>query len=111
MLISIVGLLVLFYIKAGLQLQYKNLEDQKELGEINSFFVFDWKNSSERSRRIDAFLLFPLFFPIDLHEKKGQDLAIREKLKKVHLSLYAVFIVLIFSASYASKVFPEGIFS
>jgi len=110
-IVAISGLLVLLYLKAGLQLQYKNWEEKRPLGELKDFFIFDWKKGVERSKRIDAFLLFPLFFPIDLSGKKGQELILRENIRKVHLALYGAFIVLILVSSYTSKVFPDGIFS
>jgi hypothetical protein len=110
-LVSVAALPVLFLIKAVLQLQYQNLKTRKPLGAITDFFVFDYKNAAARSARIDAFLLFPIFFPIDLEEGTDAEKRIKRQIRRVHLLFYVLMIVLLLLASYLSKAYPNGFFS
>jgi hypothetical protein len=110
LIICVSALPVLFFIKAGLQLQYQNIKSKKPEGNLLDFWVFDWKSSEAREQRVDAFLLFPIFFPIDLEESNNRLVEIKHQIRTVHLVFYALMIILILLGSYISRAYPEGFF-
>lgn len=109
-LTAVAALPILFFVKAGLQLQYQNIKKKKPQGALTDFFNFDYKDASARSARIDAFLLFPIFFPIDLEEGTEAEKGIKRKIRSVHLVFYVLMIVLLLLATYFSKAYPNGFF-
>lgn len=110
-LVSVAALPLLFLLKAGLQLQYQNLKNRIPVGAITDFFLFDYKNAPARSARVDAFLLFPIFFPIDLEEGTEAENAIKRRIRSVHLLFYVLMMLLLLLSTYFSKAYPNGFFS
>jgi hypothetical protein len=108
LIICIAALPILFFLKAGLQLQYKNILERRSAGSLSDFWVFNWKDGDARERRMDAFLLFPVFFPVDLEDKKPELVDIKYKIRRLHLAFYGLMIVLILLGSYVSRAYPDG---
>lgn len=105
-IVLLLAILVLFVLKAGLQLQYLRLKKNKKAGEKMDILQFDYSNSKERQVRLEAFMMFPLMFPIVLDETKQELNALKRKVKSIHIGIYSILIVLIIMAIYSEKVFP-----
>ncbi len=100
------AILGLFVVKAGLQLQYLNLKKKKKKGQVYDILQFDWSNSQERQKRWEAFLLFPLLFAITLDDSKEELNQIKLKVKRIHIAIYIILMILVVLAIYSQKVFP-----
>ncbi len=96
----------LFVFKAGLQLQYLQLKAKKKTGTVLDFLQFDLKDATSRKLRGQAFLLFPMLYPIELNEKDERLNQIKRKVKKIHIGIYLLLIALIIFGIFSEKVFP-----
>jgi hypothetical protein len=102
-------MLGLFVYKAGLQLQYLRLQSKKPAGSVSDIIQFDYSNASERKSRLQAFLLFPLMYPIDIEEDEAEELKkLKLRIKKIHIGIYSLLILVIILAVYSEKVFPQS---
>lgn len=108
-LAGIPTLILLYAVKAGLQMQYIRLERKKKPGSWKEIFKLgDRKNND---LRMEAFLKFPLMFAIVFEEGESDEmLEIKRSVKRIHILIYIALIFLILAAVYASKAYPEGIF-
>lgn len=95
--------------KSGLQLQYLKLQDRKQAGSIWDFLKFNLSDKKERQLRIQAFLLFPMLYPVVADDKKEELNAIKRRIKRIHIGIYFMLIILIVLAIYSEKVFPATI--
>lgn len=108
-IILMVGILGLFILKAGLQLQFLRIESKKDKGSITDILMFDFSDKKERAERWQAFLLFPLMYPIVYHEDEAEELvAIKRKVKRINIGIYFVIMVLIVLGVYSQKLFPAN---
>jgi hypothetical protein len=106
-LLLMAGIILLYGKKAALQLQYLRLKQNKKPGELLDFIRFNWTDSSARDERLKAFLLFPLMFSIELNETKPALLEIKKRVKRIHISIYMILVVLIILSIYSEKVFTD----
>ncbi len=102
----LLGILVLFLIKSGLQLQYLRLKNHRKPGSVWDFLKFSFSDEKARQQRVKAFLLFPMLYPIALDEQREELNKIKIRIKRIHMGIYALLIVLIVLAIYSEKVFP-----
>ncbi len=100
-----IALLAIFVVKAGLQLQYLRLKNKKEKGSIFDFLQFDISDSKQRKVRMEAFLLFPVMFAVVLDEDDEELNNIKRKVKRLHIAIYLILIILTILAIYSEKVF------
>jgi len=105
--ILILGILVLFFVKAGLQLQYLKMEKKQKAGSIADYFRFRFSDEKARQQRVDAFMMFPLLYPIVLDEKREELNRIKSKIKRIHIFIYLLLVVLMILGIFADKVFPN----
>lgn len=100
-------MLGIFIFKAGLQLQYLRIKNKKDKGSTSDIIQFDYSDKKERKERWDAFMLFPLMYTVIFEENERKELlAIKKRVKKIHITIYSLLIVVIVLAVYSEKVFP-----
>ncbi len=92
--------------KSGLQLQYLNLKNRKPAGSVWDFLKFSFSDKKARQLRVQAFLLFPMLYTVLLDDDKEELNAIKKKVKRIHIGVYLMLIILIVLAIYSEKVFP-----
>ena len=108
-LILLFLILLLFAIKAGFQLQYLKLKSRKKEGFVWDILKFASGSPADKKLRWEAFMLFPMLYPIVLDEEKQELNAIKRRIKRIHIGIYFILIVLIVLAIYSEKVFPSGV--
>ena len=102
--ILLLAVLWLFLRKADLQLMYMRKKQGKK-SDTGDFIKFSWTDTKARSERWQAFLLFPMLFPIELDEEKEELLGIKRNVKRIHIGIYLIIIILIIMGIYSEKVF------
>jgi hypothetical protein len=105
----LLGVLLLFVVKSGLQLQYLNIKNRKKPGAVWDIIKFSFSDKKARQQRIDAFLLFPMLYPVVLDDSNAQMLSIKKRVKKIHIGIYFSLILLVVLAVYSEKVFPATV--
>ena len=106
-ILNIVGMLALFVRKSGLQLQYLQLKKKAQDGKIKDFLFFNLQDAEARAIRLQAFLLFPMLYPVILDEERVELNEIKSKVKRTHIGIYLSLILFIILAVYSEKVFPS----
>lgn len=106
--VILIAILLLFSIKAGLQLQYLRIKKGKKPGEVIDFVRFDISDPKERKLRWDAFLLFPMLYAVILDDEKESLNNIKRKIKRIHIGIYFTLIALVILGVYSEKVFPAS---
>ncbi len=106
-ILNSVGLLALFVRKSGLQLQYLQAKQKLAVGKIKDFVFFNLQDAQERALRLEAFLLFPMLYPVLLDESEAKLNDIKAKVKRTHIGIYLSLILFIILAVYSEKVFPS----
>ena len=108
---SILALIGVYALKIAYQYQYLRLQaglKKTDLFEALSFSLSDVKSKKLRNQ---AIMLYPMFFPIILDEKKEILNDLKRSIKKLHIIIYILLMVVILVGVYASKVYPNGMFS
>ena len=100
----LIAILWLFLRKADLQLRYMRLQ-QGVKAIAGEFLKFQWNDSRARNERWQAFLLFPMLFPLELGEEREELLEIKRSVKRIHIGIYVMLILLILMGIYSEKVF------
>ncbi|MDX5326417.1 MAG: hypothetical protein LPK80_09160 [Bacteroidota bacterium] len=101
-------LVLLFIWKVGKQFQFLVLKNEGRHCQWTE--VFRFSDSERNPLRQQAFMLFPLMFPVILDEDNDALNKIKGRVKQIHISIYFVLIILLLTSIYASKAYPEGIF-
>lgn len=104
-LLVMAGILGLFLLKAGRQLQYLRLQKKKPAGKPSDFWKRGWQDEKQRQERVDAFLLFPLLFPVTLNDEKEELNDLKRDIKRIHILIYLLLIVLVTLGIFGEKVF------
>ena len=99
-LLMIVGL---FLRKADLQLNYLRTQSGKKWHK-GDFWKFSWQDNAARKERWEAFTLFPMLVPITLDDEKESLLIIKKKIKRVHIWIYLVMVLLVVLGIYSEKI-------
>ena len=99
-------ILLLFTIKAGFQLQYLRLKSKKKEGKVWDILKFSGATAPDKKLRYEAFMLFPMLYPIVLDEKREELNNIKRRIKRIHIGIYVILIALIILAIYSEKLFP-----
>ncbi len=107
-ILLLLAVILLFTIKAGLQLQYLRLSKSRKAGKIIDIVRFDVTDAEARAERWQAFLLFPMLYPLPLDKDQGEKLAIKKRVKRIHIFIYLVLIAIIVMAIYSEKVFTPA---
>lgn len=95
-IIAVFAILVVYTFKTALQLQLLKIERHQPPGRTVDLFFFDFGNRAERSIRMDAFLKYPLMFPVVIEEDDNDEVVVlKKKIKTVNYGLYFLLIVLI----------------
>ena len=94
----------LFLRKADLQLNYKRLQSGKAFLK-GDFWRFNWNDGKARQERWQAFLLFPMLFPIELSTDNDSLTKIERSVKIIHIGIYLTLIMILILAVYSEKVF------
>ena len=106
----LLAILAIFLFKASLQLQYLRIKNKKNKGSKSDLLQFDFSDKKERKERWDAFLLFPLMYTVVFEENEKQELIeIKKRIKKLHILIYSLLIIVIVLAVYSEKVFPPSV--
>ena len=101
----LIAIIWLFLQKADRQLEFYKLE-RKLPYQKGDFWRRGWSNSKLRKERWQAFLLFPMLFPIEIDQKNDDLAEIQKSVKKIHIAVYGLLILLVVLAVYSEKVFP-----
>ncbi len=104
-IIIMLAILILFIVKAGIQLQYLRISRKKKKGNISDFIQFDYTDTRERALRWEAFLLFPLMYAVVLDDDKEELNQLKRSVKRIHIFIYVLLILLIIMGVYSEKVF------
>lgn len=108
-LISVVGILALYSVKISFHLVYLRLKAKQKPGTPGDFFSRNFINKNDAQFWKEAFLLFPLLYPIVLDEPTEALNDLKRKIKRIHIGIYTLLMVALLIVVYAAKVFPEGI--
>lgn len=100
----LLAILWLFLRKADLQLQYMRLKGGAKAS-AGKFLKFKWGDSQARNERWEAFLMFPMLFPVELGEERSELQNIKKQIKKIHIGVYLMLILLVVMGIYAEKIF------
>ncbi len=101
-------ILLLLLIKSGYQLQYLRLTKKQKPGSVWDFVKFKFSDVKARKQRVEAFLLFPMFYAIILDDKQQDRLELKRRVKYIHIAIYGMFIVLIVMGIFSEKIFPSN---
>lgn len=104
----LLGLFLLFVVKSGLQLQYLKLRKGQQPGSKWDYLKFNFSDKKARQLRLEAFLLFPMLYPIVLDEQKKELNELKKKIKKIHIGIYGFLILLIVLGIYSEKIIPSA---
>ncbi len=55
---------------------------------------------------MQAFLLFPMLYPVVLDDDKEELNAIKKRIKRIHIGIYFLLILLVVFGIFSEKVFP-----
>ncbi len=75
-------------------------------GSVWDLLKFKFSDKKERQLRVQAFLLFPMLYPVLLDDPKEELNAIKRRIKRIHIGIYFLLIILVVLAIYSEKVFP-----
>lgn len=100
-------LLLLFYRKMALQMQYLEIESGKKPSPLKEYLFFDWGDAKARALRAEAFLLFPMLFALQIEEDEKEALKdIKYKIKRSHVGIYFCLIVFITLGILSERIIP-----
>lgn len=102
--IVLLAVLWLFLRKADLQLQYMRLKRGTKASH-GDYLKFRWADHRARSERWKAFLLFPMLYPMELGEEKEELLDIKRKVKRIHIGIYLMIILLVIMGISSENIF------
>lgn len=95
-IVAVLAIFAVYAYKVGLHLQLIHIEKHMEPGRIMDIFFFDFKNAEERSLRVEAFLRYPLMFPVVIEEDDNDEVVeLKKKIKNSNYGLYVLLMALI----------------
>jgi len=98
-------ILLLFLQKAGRQLQYLRLKRGEESGKVADFWQQGWQDARQRQERWQAFLLFPMLYPIQLDDEVEALNDLKREVKRLHILIYFMLIIMILLSIFSEKIF------
>ena len=110
-LASILTILGLYALKIAFQYQYLRLKNKLKRTDLFEALSFSLKSDRDKKLRSQAIMLFPMFFPIDLDDKKEDMLDLKRTIKKLHIYIYLALMAIMLIGVYTSKMYPNGIFA
>ena len=108
-IISLAAIFILYAYKLALHFMYLRVQDKKKPGSVSDFFYRDFKDKKDGARWKEAWMLFPLLFPIALDDEKQELNEIKARIKRLNVAIYSALIVALIVIFYAAQFFPEGI--
>lgn len=108
-IISLAAIFALYAFKLAFHFMYLRVKDKKKAGTSSDFFYRDFKDKSDAERWKEAWMLFPLLFPIVLDDDKEELNTIKARIKRLNVAIYSVLIVALLDVFVAAQFFPEGI--
>ncbi len=108
-IVSLVAIVILYAYKLALHFMYLRLHDKKKPGSTTDFFYRVFTDKKDAQRWKEAWMLFPLMFPIVLDDEREELNAIKRQVKRLNVAIYAVLIVALLVVFTAAQFFPEGI--
>lgn len=105
-LLTLAAIIFMYLRKAGIQLMYLRKKKGKKPGRPADFLRFSFSNARERKARWEAFLMFPMLYPIALDDKDESLNNYKLKVKRLHIGIYMMLIFLVVLAIMSEKVFP-----
>ena len=111
-IVSVAALIVLYALKLALHFQFLRVRDRKDPGAVSDFFYRHFVHKKDDARWKEAWMLYPLMFPvtIDEEEDKAPVIAMKKKIKRMNVNIYSALIIAMLVVVYAAKAFPEGLF-
>lgn len=95
-IVTVIVILAVYAFKVGLHLQLIQIEKKKKPGRVVDLFFFDFADAKARKERMDAFMRYPLMFPVVIEEDdKEAVVELKNKIKRTNLSLYILLMLLI----------------
>jgi len=108
-LISVMGILALYALKLSYHFIYLRGKSKKKIGVNTDFFSRNFINKEDAKFWKEAWLLYPLLYPIELDETLEELNMLKQKVKHLHIAIYVLLIIAMLTVVYAAKAFPEGI--
>jgi hypothetical protein len=102
--IILLAILWIFLKKADLQLQYLRLSRGVKASP-GEFLKFKWQDTKSRNERWEAFLLFPMLIPLELGQESTELTKIKRGIKRIHIGIYLMLILLIIMGISSERVF------
>lgn len=109
-ILSLAGLVLLYGKKIVIQYQYLRLKNRLKPSAAWDVFAFKMKTEKESQLRNQAWMLYPLMFPVEMETEKEDLENLKGKVKKIHIALYVLLMVVILLGVYTSKAYPNGMF-
>jgi len=105
------AIITVYALKIAYQYQFLHLKNGRKKPDLFEALSLTLKDPKSRKLRNQAIMLYPMFFPIILDEKKEELNDIKRSIKKLHIIIYVLLMVIILVGVYASKVYPNGMFA
>ena len=109
--VSVAALVGLYAYKLALHFQFLRLRDKRKPGEISDFFYRHFADKKDPERWKEAWMLYPLMFPVAIEEDdKDHIVQIKQRIKRMNVNIYIALIIAMLVVVYSAKAFPEGLF-
>jgi len=108
-IISVAAILVLYAYKLAFHFMYTRLKDRKKAGSTADFFYRNFNDTKDSDRWKQAWMLFPLLFPVVFDDERLDLNDVKYKIKKLNMAIYAGLSLALIVVFYAAQAFPEGI--
>lgn len=105
-LLALLAIIWMYLRKAGLQLMYLRKKKGRSPGSIRDFWKFNYSDPKARKIRWEAFMLFPMLYPVAMDDKDETLKAYKLKVKRLHIGIYLMLIFLVVLIIMSEKVFP-----
>ncbi len=105
------SIISVYALKIAYQYQYLRLKAGLKKPDLFEAWSLSLKDKRDKKLRNQAIMLYPMFFPIILDEKKEALNNIKRNIKKLHIIIYVLLMVIILVGVYASKTYPNGMFA
>ena len=101
----------LYAIKIAWQYQYFRMKENLKKADFFEAWNIKMKNERDRKLRYKSIMAFPLMFPMEMENEKYDLEEIKKRIKRIHIGLYILIMVIMILGIYSSKAYPNGIFS
>ena len=109
-IVSVSGIIFLYAVKLAYHFQYLRVKDKKNPGSTTDFFYRHFTDKKDGERWKEAWLKFPLLYPVVLDDERQELNDIKKGIKRINMAIYVALIVAFLVVFYTAKAFPQGIY-